>query len=782
MQKPKPTPIERTRSLKNRLWFLLYVFFNCVYLIWRLFFTLPLEYGIVSMVAGVALLVVEFLGMLEALVHYFNMHNLQILPVPQVPVELYPDVDVFIATYNEPCDILFKTVNGCLHMDYPDKSKVHIYLCDDGRRPEVRQLAAKMGVEYLDREDNANAKAGNLNNALKQTHSPLIVTFDADMIPSQAFLMHTVPYFVAQELENEGKEEKDQKHMGFVQTPQAFYNPDLFQFNLFSEGRIPNEQDYFYRDIQVSRNKSNSVIYGGSNTVLSRRALEEAGGFYTGTITEDYATGILIQKKKYICYATNEVLASGLSPTDLKSLVNQRIRWARGVIASNRKMHVFLTPHLTIAQKMNYWASEWYWYAPLKRLIYFMCPILYATFGYIVFKCTLWQVLLFWLPMYVASNISLRMFSRNIRTTKWTSIYETVLFPFMLIPVLLETFGIHMKKFKVTKKGAVENERGKNLLYLIPFALLVVLSAIGIVNCVRMIFESNNLGPIVVLFWLIVNLYTLTMSMFFLMGRDYLRSSERALLDSGCQLEVDGVSYPSRTTDVSETGIAVLCPTPINLDEQDEITIHLSDSRYAATVKAHVVYVGTKDNRWKYAFRITDYCDSYEKYLQLIYDRVPTLPQNLSQSSGSFDDLRINIFRRIQKPFFEKRRYPRMSMNLDLPDETGKLHHMADFNYHYCTLTGDMLEPDLQLVVSRTPEIILSCHLERSMSDNSALYRITNDQALHDDPLLRKALENWAERNWNAEISDSENAAVKGSESDSSQTGSEANFDEMNYI
>ena len=35
------------------------------------------------------------------------------------------------------------------------------------------------------------------------------------------------------------------------------------------------------------------MIYGGSNTVLSRAALDKIGGFYTESITEDFATGIL---------------------------------------------------------------------------------------------------------------------------------------------------------------------------------------------------------------------------------------------------------------------------------------------------------------------------------------------------------------------------------------------------------------------------------------------------------------------------------------------------------
>lgn len=737
------------RGLRNRIWFVVNIVFTCIYLIWRAFFTIPFEFGVVSVVAGLALFLVEFFGMLEALVHYFNMYNVEAHPVPEIPAGLYPDVDVFIATYNEPEEILYKTVNGCRHMKYPDKNKVHIFLCDDGHRDSVRALAERMGVGYIDRGDNRNAKAGNLNHAMSVTSSPYIVTFDADMIPRSEFLLRTVPYFIAQEMENEGKEEKDQKHIGFVQSPQSFYNPDLFQFNLYSEGRIPNEQDYFYRDIQVARNRSNSVIYGGSNTVISRRALEDIGGFFAETITEDYGTGILIQKKGYVCYATNEVLASGLSPTDLKSLITQRIRWARGVISTNRKLHIFLSKDLSFAQKCNYWASEWYWYAPLKRLIYFMSPILFATFGYMVIKCTLWQVLIFWLPMYVTSNISLRMLSRNIRTTKWTSIYETVLFPYLFIPVLMETFGITMKTFKVTKKGQTENEAGKNLLYLTPFALLVVLSVIGIFNCLFMIFDSNNMGPSVVLFWLIVNLFTLVMAMFFVLGRNYLRQSERTSAVMDCTICTPTSSYTGKTLDLSETGAAVRLDDPVSIDTEEDVTLELHDGRYKAVLKARIVHVDNNKDSWKYAFRITDYTDTYDEYLQLLFDRIPTLPQSLDSASGGFDDLRINVSRRAAKPFYQNRRLPRVPMYVQLHDTEGCVHLLTDFNYQYCTcLSGTAAPESMVLVISKKYDLVLDCERVRTLSPEKTLYLVKNYSELYSDHSKKSLLEAWVKNEW----------------------------------
>lgn len=165
------------------------------YLVWRTFFTLPLNFGVVPLVFGIFLLISEFLSIVERLMQLDQIgKNIQ----PELPVidaSWYPDVDIFIATHNESTELLYKTLNACTFIEYPDKSKVHIVLCDDGNRKEMEELANSLGVRYVGMKGNKKAKAGNLNNALNQTNSPLVVTLDADMIPRSTFLMQMVPYF-----------------------------------------------------------------------------------------------------------------------------------------------------------------------------------------------------------------------------------------------------------------------------------------------------------------------------------------------------------------------------------------------------------------------------------------------------------------------------------------------------------------------------------------------------------------------------------------------------------
>ena len=134
---------------RTTLLYIAVVVTTLTYIIWRALFTIPLELGILNCIFGLLLFFSETLGAIETIQHCYGMGEELVPELPKIKDEDYPDIDVFIATYNEPCELLYKTVNGCLYMEYPDKSKVHIYLLDDGNRQEVQELAQRMGVGYI---------------------------------------------------------------------------------------------------------------------------------------------------------------------------------------------------------------------------------------------------------------------------------------------------------------------------------------------------------------------------------------------------------------------------------------------------------------------------------------------------------------------------------------------------------------------------------------------------------------------------------------------------------
>lgn len=256
-----------------------------IYTIWR-FTVIPIHHGIVSFILGVSLYSAEILGLISFLNFQYlfsKNYKLENKSLDDYTSENIPSIDVLICTYNEPLDLLQKTIIASKKLYYP-KDKLKIYVCDDGHRDELKKLCKNYKVNYITREDNEGAKAGNINNALNIINGDLFAVLDADMIPKKNFLSKTVGYF-------------SNENTAFVQTPQVYYNQDMYQYNL--NKKIPNEQDFFMRDIEVARAANNAVLHVGTNAIFRKKYVMEIGGYPTCSITEDMAVGMLLQAKGY---------------------------------------------------------------------------------------------------------------------------------------------------------------------------------------------------------------------------------------------------------------------------------------------------------------------------------------------------------------------------------------------------------------------------------------------------------------------------------------------------
>lgn len=685
---------------KQNIIFIISMVLMTIYLGWRMIFTLPFHEGIINLIFGILLILAETVTVFTTFELFYQKMRMNKfhLECPEIPDESYPDVDVFIATHNEPVDILYKTVNACTFMTYPDKSKVHIYICDDGNRKEVAKLAREFGVGYLGLADNKEAKSGNLNNALGKTSSPLIATFDADMIPQHTFLMKTVPYFLLSRfIKEDGKwrlrkeEEIDQKFkLGLIQTPQSFYNPDLFQFNLYAEGNIPNEQDFFSREVNTMRNTSNAVAYTGSNTVILRKAMEEIGGFPLKTITEDFETSIRIQKAGYITYATDEIQAAGLTTTTIKSMIRQRVRWARGIIQSLQNTHAIITPDLPPLARLTYLNSFLYWWSFFNRLIFIMSPILFALFDYQIVNSHFWDVIVFWLPAYFFYSISMRYLSSNVRNQRWSQIIDTIFMPYLIIPVLLETLHIHQRKFKVTNKKKDGSGIGIEFaVYAIPHIILLALSAAAMIRFAYGKYGWALFYSSIILFWITYNMVSLFYAVFFMLGRRAYRSSERIRAEEDINIQYKALSYDAKTLDVSENGLAFWTEKPIYLPENMTLKFAITTPNYKAGLKGKIVYVKEQDRGWRYsaAVRAVD-DDNKRQYMQIIYDRTHSLPKQMDLWVTAYDDMLRNMKRRLKQPLSDKRKMPRILLDREIAFTNGATCKLIDFNYRYFSVSG----------------------------------------------------------------------------------------------
>lgn len=679
---------------RNRI-FITAMVLMTIYLGWRAVFTLPVHDGLLNLIFGILLLAAEIVTVFttfELFYQKMKMNKFR-LECPVIPEEYYPDVDVFIATHNEPEEILYKTVNACTFMDYPDKKKVHIYLCDDGNRKEIADLAARFGVGYLGLADNKDAKSGNLNNALSKTSSPLIATFDADMIPQHTFLMKTVPYFMLSKFMKEDgqwrlrREEEltEDFKIGLIQTPQSFYNPDLFQFNLYAERNIPNEQDFFSREVNIMRNSSNSVAYTGSNTVISRAAMEEIGGFPLNTITEDFETSIRIQKAGYITYATDEIQAAGLTTTTVKSMLKQRVRWAGGVIQSLQNTNAVFTSKLPLLSRITYLNSFLYWWSFFSRLIFILAPVLFALFDFRIVNSNFWDVVVFWLPAYFFYSLSMRYLSGNVRNQRWSQVIDTIFMPYLIVPVLLETFQIHQKKFKVTNKKKESGGTGWDfMIYAIPHGILLALSVAAMVRYVNGKYGWALFYSSIIIFWISYNMVALLYAIFFMLGRRAYRSSERIRAEEKIFIGYENLKYEAATVDVSESGVSFWSKAPVYIPENETIDFRIETSSYEACLKGKIVYVREQDKGWRYSAAVEAVEEKDRRqYMQIIYDRTHSLPMKMDLWITAYDDILRNIKSRLSRPFSHKRKQPRIRLDKEIVFSNGASCRLVDFNYHY---------------------------------------------------------------------------------------------------
>ena len=482
---------------KKRIHLIIFILCSLFYFSWRIAFSLPFGDPVYSMILGIILLVTEILGCFELIAHLavssFTGERKELEDMHGVP-----DVDILVPTKGEAVSLLEETIQACAKIRWPQEKK-HIHLCDDAGRKEVRELAKKYGAVYIARPEHDHAKAGNLNYALKHTKSPLVAVFDADMCPKPEFLEKTVPYMLGG-TGKKGERLIDPK-AGFIQTPQCFREEDLFQKAFGGAELLPNEQDYFYYSVEPSREHVNAVFMAGTNMLISRKALEDAGGFQVNTLTEDFATGIEIHKKGYYGYDLTEDLAFGEVPTDLPTLIRQRRRWACGCIQTPRVTHFLRSKELSLQQKICYFLAVLYWYFPVKRLLYCAGPVLFACFGIKVMHCDWRELCLFWLPYYLLSNYEIKYFSGNTRTAHLSAIYEMCLTPFLLLPVLSETAGRHHTIFEVTNR---KSDKTWKAVYLLPHLLLILIHLGGLAMGVMNYFSIEYAFLYV---WLLYNLY-----------------------------------------------------------------------------------------------------------------------------------------------------------------------------------------------------------------------------------------------------------------------------------
>jgi cellulose synthase (UDP-forming) len=565
-------------------------------------------YGLADSIAMVALFAAEAYSML---VHGMGM-LVNVFPLQRKDKKVsaadpgLPGVDVFIPTYNEPEEIVGVTMRAATLIDYP-RHKLNICLLDDGstmqkrnapdpvraeaarqRYARLRQLAKELGVCYLTRDSNLDAKAGNITNALESTECGLdellsatdtaardsqkscgeyILLLDADHVPARDILLRTVPWLT------------EDPSVYLVQTPHFFINPDPVERNLGTFTESPGENEMFYGAVHLGLDFWNASFFCGSAAVIRRRHLEEIGGLANETVTEDAETALALHSRGYKSVFVARPMICGLSPETFADFIVQRSRWATGMIQILRLKNPLTRKGLGGWQRLCYLNSCIFWFFGLARLGFILAPLTYLFFGLRVYNASLHQVLAFTAPYLLVNFLLADHLYGRVRHPLFSEVYETVQ-SISHIPVVLSAwFRPRDASFTVTPK-----HRRLTSDFLSPLArpfyplLALVLAGFGMGAWRLVAFPLEYHAVVITFFWNILNLLLLLAALGVVWERRQIRATHRIPTRETVTVGLDGPECEAVLSDLSLEGAGLEVQDGFPAGEGGELVIRSRDN------------------------------------------------------------------------------------------------------------------------------------------------------------------------------------------------------------
>ncbi len=503
-------------------------------------------------------------------------------------------VDVYVCTYDEPAEVIMATLAGCRALTYPHTT----YLLDDGRRPEMEELAKLAGAEYMTRPDNSHAKAGNLNAALPRTEGDLVLMLDADHVPMPDALDALVGYF-------------DDERMALVQTPHDFFNHDSAQH--YAVGR--HEQSLFYRVVCPGKDRHGAAYWCGSAALINRHALLAIGGVATETIAEDFHTTIRLLRDGWRTRYHDEVLVQGLAPHDLDGYLLQRDRWARGNLA------VFTLPEsplraseLTPLQRLSYFASLFAYLAPPMRLLLLLTLGAVLWTGALPLKISVLALAALWLPSVLLNLGAGAALARGYMRIPETAHYELLTME-IYTRALRCIFRPGRTAFKVTPKQGAD---GGGLDAVRKLHLVIFCTVLLAAGTLLRLLDLAGVGPlpdmpgiaaVIVPLLGLIELRRLGKTLWTVGRRRQRRLVYRFEGDAEANcFSADG-HVPARLVDASAAGVGLVAEAPLEVGARPAVLLSLADASgesHEVTAQVEVRSCREADGRFLIGATIAD--------------------------------------------------------------------------------------------------------------------------------------------------------------------------------
>ncbi|PYY32815.1 glycosyltransferase, partial [Curtobacterium sp. MCBD17_030] len=101
----------------------------------------------------------------------------------------------------------------------------------------------------------------------------------------------------------------------------------------------------------------------------------------TISVTEDMATAMRLHGLGWRSAYHDEILAKGLAPEDLETMLVQRLRWAQGTMQVFFRENPLVQKGLSFGQRLMYFSTMWSYLSGFAAVVYIAAPVLCLSFG-----------------------------------------------------------------------------------------------------------------------------------------------------------------------------------------------------------------------------------------------------------------------------------------------------------------------------------------------------------------------------------------------------------------
>lgn len=223
----------------------------------------------------------------------------------------------------------------------------------------------------------------------------------------------------------------------------------------------------------------------------------------TISVTEDMATAMRMHALRWKSVFLNETLCVGLAPDDLRSALQQRLRWAQGTIQVMLRENPLVQRGLTIGQRLMYFGTMWSYLSGFFAVVYLLAPVCYLFFGWLPVRAFSGTFFAHLIP-YLVINQLLFTFVAWGRPTWRGRQNSLALFPIWITAVTSAVGNVVFGRklaFAVTPKTRQGRASPRLILWqLVIIALLIVASVYGLAR-VALGMTSESWVIFVNVFW-----------------------------------------------------------------------------------------------------------------------------------------------------------------------------------------------------------------------------------------------------------------------------------------